>query len=166
MALSLLLLASHLDLLQPCSFKQSCIEWQECSCPLVYMRGTDSLLLEKMSCLIHYLQLSLVVEGPCPLPIFLAFVQLEAGQSSWVLIIHFMSQHSLVFGIKTFIDVITLHLFYMLLLHPSQVLQLEHLDLMGKTNTEISYILIQSLLERIEFLTEGIECHYDTIVFI
>ena len=31
---------------------------------------------------------------------------------------------------------------------------------------KFSYLLSQSLLEGIEFLTEGVECHYNTIIFI
>ena len=90
----------------------------------------------------------------------------KVGVAGHVLTIHCMSQHLLVFRIKTFIQVIGLHLFHVLLLHPLQVLQLEYLDLLGKMYTELSYVLIWSLLERLEFLTEGIECYYNTIVII
>ena len=48
-----------------------------------------------------------------------------------MLTIYFMSQHLLVFGIMTFIEAITLHLFHDAPLGPSQVLQLEYLDLQG-----------------------------------
>ena len=54
----------------------------------------------------------------------------------------------------------------MLWLDPSWVLQLGYLDLLQKTYPELCYILSQPLLKGVEFLTEDIKCHYNTVVFV
>ena len=44
--------------------------------------------------------------------------------------IHLMGQHLPVFGVQALIETIVLHLLNVLLLDPSKILQLEHLDLL------------------------------------
>ena len=47
-----------------------------------------------------------------------------------VLTVNYVGQHSLAFDIQALMEVISLHLFYVLLLDPSWILQLEYLDLL------------------------------------
>ena len=59
--------------------------------------------------------------------------------------IHIMGQHPLVFEVQSLIVVIPLHLLYVLLLDPSQILQLEYLDFLQQVHSKLSHILLWSL---------------------
>ena len=118
------------------------------------MRGINSLGSEKISHLIQWLQLSLGAEGPWPLPFFPVFMWLGAGQSSQLGCHHLPCEPACTgIWIKVLIEVVMLNLLQVLGLNPSWVLLLEYLDLLQQMHPEFSYLLSQSLLERIEFLT-------------
>ena len=138
----------------------------------LHVRGIISLGSENgLSCLIHFLQLSLEVEGSLAsslLSNIFHAVRKQARVASWVFTVYFMSQHSLVFRSKALIGaVIMLHLLHVFGLNPSWVFWTGVSGLAATdAHPEFGYIPSQSLPDGIEVLAEGVKHHYNTIIFI
>ena len=79
-----------------------------------------------------------------------------------MLTIYFMSQHLLVFRIKTLIEAIALH--------PFQVFWLDTLTRVSgpvvKDVPQAQQYATWSLFKRVEFFAESVKCHDNTVVFV
>ena len=90
----------------------------------------------------------------------------KGSLASRVFPIYFVGQHMPVFKVQALVEMISFLLLHMLLLNPSQILQLKYLNLLQQVHSKLGHILPRSLLEGIELLTKGVEHHHHTVMLI